>query len=89
MSLQNDILCALDDRKCVILLSLDMSSAFDTLDHTVLLTRLQDEYGVTGTALNWLTSYLSGRLSHVRINGVNSPNTNGSATFYSLLEASI
>lgn len=75
VSLQNDILCALDDRKCVILLSLDMSSAFDTLDHTILLTRLRDEYGVSGTALHWFRSYLSNRLSHVRIRGVKSLDT--------------
>eukprot|EP00057_Strongylocentrotus_purpuratus_P010367 XP_011664841.1 PREDICTED: uncharacterized protein LOC105438565 [Strongylocentrotus purpuratus] len=75
VSLQNDILCALDDRKCVILLSLDMSSAFDTLDHTILLTRLRDEYGVSGTAVHWFRSYLSNRLSHVRIRGVKSLDT--------------
>ena len=65
--LQNDFLQALDNRKAVFVLSLDLSSAFDTLDHPLLLTRMKEDYGVTDLVLNWLKTYLANRTSHVRI----------------------
>ena len=40
LRVQNDILCALDDNKCVVLLMLDLSAAFDTVDHDILLYRM-------------------------------------------------
>ena len=70
--LQNDFLQALDNRKAVFVLSLDLSSAFDTLDHPLLLTRMKEEYGVTDLALNWLKTYLTNRTSHLRIDGESS-----------------
>ena len=48
---------------------LDLSSAFDTVNHQVLLERLGSRFGVTGTALNWFASYLSGRSQHISVNG--------------------
>ena len=50
---QNDILCAIDNNESVILLLLDLSAAFDTADHSILLSRLRDGFGVNGTALSW------------------------------------
>ncbi|CAB4021845.1 Hypothetical predicted protein, partial [Paramuricea clavata] len=44
---QNDILKAIDNNKCVILLLLDLSSAFDTVDHDILLNRLQSNFDRT------------------------------------------
>jgi hypothetical protein len=55
-----------------ILLSLDISSAFDTIDHSLLITRIKDEFGVTDIALKWLTSYLHSRKSFVSIGSTNS-----------------
>jgi len=49
---------------------LDLTSAFDTVDHALLLTLLQRSFGVEGGCLVWFTSYLSGRSYCVVINGV-------------------
>ena len=40
---------------------LDLSAAFDTLDHSVLFHRFEHRFGITGTVLTWLKSYLSNR----------------------------
>ena len=52
---QNDILCAIDNNEFVILLFLDLSVAFDTVDHSLLLSRLLDRFGVNGTAVDGLS----------------------------------
>ena len=53
-----DILSSLDAGKCTVLVSLDLSAAFDTIHHNVLLNRLQYMYGITGTACKWFQSYI-------------------------------
>ena len=55
----NDILRALDDGNISVLTLLDLSAAFDTIDHKILLDRLENLYGISGTALSWLKSYLT------------------------------
>ena len=40
---------------------LDLSAAFDIIDHRVLLDTLQSDFGVVGNALKWIESFLSGR----------------------------
>ena len=51
-----------------LLVLLDLSSAFDTIDHTILLHRLQTHFGISNTSLSWFRSYLSDRQQYVSIN---------------------
>ena len=67
IKVQNDILSALDAGSSTILLVLDLSAAFDTIDHDILLSRLCNVYGITGNALDWFRSYLTGRIQRVVI----------------------
>ncbi len=68
----NDLLLAVDSGKCVVLLLLDLSAAFDTIDLTILLKRLEQYVGIRGTALNWFASYLEGRTFSVEIDNITS-----------------
>ena len=63
----NDILVALDNHQEVVLVLLDLSAAFDTIDHSALLSRLQCRYGINGTVLKWFQSYLDNRSQQVII----------------------
>ena len=58
---QNDLLMALDSGCSVILLMLDLSAAFDTVDHSIMLHRLSFRFGIKEKALKWFESYLSDR----------------------------
>ena len=58
---------AADDKQISVLIGLDLSAAFDTVDHSLLIDRLQSEFGVTDTPMDWLRSYLSGREQFVKI----------------------
>ena len=51
---------------------LNLSAAFDTVDHECLLFKLKTFYKITGNALKWFISYLTNRTSAVVINGVHS-----------------
>ena len=59
--------CADDVKKCVMLLVLDISAGFDTIDQAILLERLRVSESVCGTALAWFSSYLTGRTQSVKI----------------------
>ena len=62
-----DTCCALDCNKNAVLILLDLSCAFDTLDHEILISRLRTRFGFTGNVLKWLQSYLSDRRQFVSI----------------------
>ena len=57
----SDILLAVDRGDVASLVLLDLSAAFDTVDHAILLTRLQTTFGVNGIVHRWISSYLTGR----------------------------
>ena len=67
MRVQNDILVAMDKGYLTALILLDLSAAFDTVDHNTLLSRLHSHIGISGNALKWCNSYLKGRPQYVRI----------------------
>jgi len=62
----SDILQAVDQGDVAALILLDLSAAFDTVDHPILLQRLRSTFGFGGIAHRWLGSYLSGRCQYVR-----------------------
>ena len=51
---------------------LDLSTAFDTVDHQILLNRLKHNFGITGRVIEWIQSYLTGCTQFVRFNGTTS-----------------
>ena len=73
LRIQNDILCAMDSQKVTALVLLDLSAAFDTIPHDILVHRLENWFGISGVALQLLSSYLIGRMQSVCINGHCSP----------------
>ena len=68
----NDILVAIDKNRGVVVLLVDLSSAFDTVQHKLLLDILKDSLYIRGTALEWFQSFLCGRSQAVIIDGVQS-----------------
>ncbi len=63
----NDIRFNCDTGKISVLVLLDLSAAFDTVDHNILLERLENWVGLSGMALKWFRSYLEGRGYYVSI----------------------
>ena len=72
LKIQNDIRLAMDNHCVTLLLLLDLSLAFDTVNLDILLNRLEHYFGVSRTALEWLNSYLKGRHQSVFLNGIKS-----------------
>ncbi|KAK7881569.1 hypothetical protein WMY93_029978 [Mugilogobius chulae] len=68
----NDILISSDTGNLNILILLDLTAAFDTINHSILLSRLQTIYNITGTALSWFTSYLTDRHQFIHIDNCKS-----------------
>ena len=67
-----DMLEAADAGYAIVFVVLDLSAAFDTIDHAVLLSILFYTFGVTGTAFIWIKSYLTAWISFVRIGSISS-----------------
>ena len=61
----NDLLLASDSGYISVLMLLDLSTAFDTVDHLILLDQLENLVGIRGQDLSWFRSYLSDRYQFV------------------------
>ncbi|KAI2645502.1 putative RNA-directed DNA polymerase from transposon BS [Labeo rohita] len=72
LRVHNDILGALDSKSSVVLVLLDLTAAFDTVDHAVLISRLQHIVGLQGMVLRWFSSYLTNRTFSVMLNDFSS-----------------
>ena len=68
LAVTNCLLGSADEGRVSILTLLDLSAAFDTLHHSILLTRLHDMFGISGKAFEWVSSYLFDRFQSVRVN---------------------
>jgi len=73
-STETALICTLDHvyhssnaHKSTILVSLDLSTAIDTIDHSILLNRLHSTFTFSGAALQWITSYLTNRSQYVKL----------------------
>ena len=71
LTLVDQISNALENGNSVIGIFLDFSKAFDTVDHEIILMKLE-YYGIRGVPLQWLTNYIQGRQQFVTFNGVKS-----------------
>ena len=67
LKVENDVLLNMEKGRVTALTLIDLSAAFDTIDHLTLISRLSSWYGISGTALDWFTSYLSDRCQQVKI----------------------
>ena len=65
----NDIVTKMNTQEVTLLVMLDLSAAFDTVNHSILLTSLNEELGICGAALAWLKSYLANRGQRVSVDG--------------------
>ena len=71
----SDIYSVIDRGDVALLALLDVSAAFDTVDHSILLERLSTSFGLSGQAYSWFDSYISGRSQSVRLGSTSSPRT--------------
>ena len=66
VKVQDDILHVINGNIAVVLLMLNLSASFDTVSHEILLDRLSQRYGITGSVQEWFASYLSSRTQFVQ-----------------------
>jgi len=63
----NDVISAACQQRVTLLLSLDISAAFDTIDLSILLGRLMSDFGITGHTLNSLRAFVTDRTEYVGV----------------------
>ena len=62
---------SLDKSEAVVAVAMDLSKAFDSIDHSLLLAKL-GAYGLSSSALHLMSSYLTGRKQRVKVHGIRS-----------------
>ena len=67
LQIHNDIMSSCDIGTVTALTLLDLSTTFDTINHTILLSRLREWFGATGKGLYWFKSYLTGRYQRIKL----------------------
>ena len=72
IKITNDILWSMELKRGTSLTCIDLSAAFDTVDHGILLNVLQNKFGISGNALAWFRSYVQRRFCKVNIHNTNS-----------------
>ena len=72
IKLVNDILWTMERKEVTALTALDLSAAFDTVDHEILIEVLEHQFGITNTALSWFKTYLYPRKFIVDIDSYHS-----------------
>ena len=75
LKVTNDILLNMNKQRVTLLVLLGLSAAFDTVDHNILMSSLS-MLGLEGTALKWLSSYLTGRYQRISVRGCQSEKFN-------------
>ena len=70
LKVTNDILLKMNSQHVTLLVTLDLSAAFDTVNHGILINCLDKVVGIQGKALDWFTSYLSNRSQQVYLDGI-------------------
>jgi hypothetical protein len=64
---KNDILLNMNKQHVTLLVLLDLSAAFDTVDYDILEQRLRVSYGISGNALTWFSSYIHDRIQRISV----------------------
>ena len=67
LKVKSDLISAIGNQEIACLVLLDLSAAFDTVDTGVLLQRLTNRFGITGTVKTWIASYLTDQSQKVKI----------------------
>lgn len=68
LKVQSDILMSMDNQEITLLVLLDLTAAFDTINHKILCDVLENNFGIIGSAQDWFASYLSDQKQSVHIN---------------------
>ena len=83
--IQNDIAASMDSGKVVTVTFLDLSAAFDSIDHNIIFNCLSDWFGVDGTVLMWIKSYLTNHRLKVKLGNSFSDDSDSLMGFHKVL----